>query len=155
MSDVDQPTSMTQVTMLKPVRMTTTEKQSAMLQLSRLYGDYCSICGSRNDLTIDHINPQSNGGSNELSNLQILCRCCNSRKSDWVFGGSHKASKGVTDEQLERYLEDYEIILKERAGIEIAQGFEGESLAEYLYFLELNYPYDTAEFNQDLGAIPF
>ena len=43
--------------------------------------DYkCKICKSENDLTIDHIISVANGGSNELSNLQVLCRKCNSKK---------------------------------------------------------------------------
>lgn len=43
--------------------------------------DYaCRKCGSRRALTIDHITPVSRGGNNERSNLQTLCRPCNSRK---------------------------------------------------------------------------
>jgi hypothetical protein len=40
----------------------------------------CKHCGSRRDLTVDHIFPEFLGGSFELSNLQTLCRRCNSRK---------------------------------------------------------------------------
>jgi len=43
-------------------------------------GYQCLHCGSRNDLTVDHIVPVSRGGSDFLSNLQTLCRPCNSRK---------------------------------------------------------------------------
>lgn len=42
----------------------------------------CKICGSTERLEIDHIIPLSKGGSNELKNLQILCRHCNSVKRD-------------------------------------------------------------------------
>jgi 5-methylcytosine-specific restriction endonuclease McrA len=40
----------------------------------------CRFCGSHHDLTIDHIYPVSRGGTNELTNLQTLCRRCNSSK---------------------------------------------------------------------------
>ena len=42
----------------------------------------CSSCGSTEYLEIDHIIPLARGGSNELDNLQILCRSCNRRK--WI-----------------------------------------------------------------------
>ena len=42
----------------------------------------CIDCGSVIDLIIDHIQPVSSGGSNDPSNLQTLCRSCNSVKSD-------------------------------------------------------------------------
>ena len=37
-------------------------------------------CGAVDDLTIDHIVPRWAGGTNDLGNLQVLCRPCNSRK---------------------------------------------------------------------------
>jgi 5-methylcytosine-specific restriction endonuclease McrA len=40
----------------------------------------CVVCGTMEDLTFDHIVPLAKGGTNELSNLQVLCRACNSKK---------------------------------------------------------------------------
>ena len=40
----------------------------------------CLACGTRRDLTIDHITPLASGGSNDRSNLQTLCRSCNAKK---------------------------------------------------------------------------
>ncbi len=40
----------------------------------------CQHCGVRRYLSVDHIVPESCGGGRELSNLQTLCRSCNSRK---------------------------------------------------------------------------
>jgi 5-methylcytosine-specific restriction endonuclease McrA len=40
----------------------------------------CVQCGSTEDLTWDHIVPLVKGGTNELSNLQVLCRACNGSK---------------------------------------------------------------------------
>lgn len=39
-------------------------------------------CHRTDDLTIDHKVPLSRGGADDLSNLQFLCRPCNSRKRD-------------------------------------------------------------------------
>ena len=49
----------------------------------------CRMCGvSRSDgavLEIDHIHPVSKGGTNDLANLQVLCRECNAGKSNLIL----------------------------------------------------------------------
>jgi len=40
----------------------------------------CVRCGTWQDLTVDHIHPESKGGTLDLNNLQTLCQSCNSRK---------------------------------------------------------------------------
>jgi hypothetical protein len=40
----------------------------------------CQHCGSKEDISIDHILAVSNGGTHDDDNLQVLCRPCNSRK---------------------------------------------------------------------------
>ncbi len=48
------------------------------------YYDYtCLRCGRQEpdiELTVDHVIPLSQGGSNDISNLQPLCGACNTRK---------------------------------------------------------------------------
>lgn len=43
-------------------------------------GEFCQKCGTTEDLTLDHIEALSRGGSNDVSNLRILCRSHNSQK---------------------------------------------------------------------------
>ena len=43
-------------------------------------GYCCKKCGSVEKITIDHIIPVIRGGKNLLSNLELLCRSCNSKK---------------------------------------------------------------------------
>ena len=45
----------------------------------------CQSCGQTKleaELTIDHIIPLARSGSNDISNLQTLCRTSNQRKTD-------------------------------------------------------------------------
>lgn len=61
--------------------------RSYALSLSRRDGDYCGICGMPLDYRtdrfhIDHIWPQSKGGSDDMANLQLAHPSCNARKSN-------------------------------------------------------------------------
>lgn len=47
------------------------------LQVMKRDKEKCVRCDSGADLTIDHIIPQSCGGSHDIDNLRILCRSCN------------------------------------------------------------------------------
>ena len=40
----------------------------------------CQHCGIRKNLSIDHIVPESRGGTLVNDNLQTLCKSCNSKK---------------------------------------------------------------------------
>lgn len=52
-------------------------------------GYRCQMCGAKKSddtqLTIDHIIPLAAGGSNDIDNLQTLCRRCNENKADLIF----------------------------------------------------------------------
>jgi DNA-directed RNA polymerase subunit RPC12/RpoP len=53
-------------------------------KLLHKYNFECVDCGSKENLTIDHIRPVSKGGSDDIKNLQIMCKSCNSKKgSNW------------------------------------------------------------------------
>lgn len=47
-------------------------------------GFKCVKCGETSGLTLDHIIPRSDGGSDELANLQTLCLSCNGKKGNYV-----------------------------------------------------------------------
>jgi hypothetical protein len=49
-------------------------------ELKKRYGDRCLRCGSQDTLCADHVISPRIGGSDELDNLQLLCRRCNSGK---------------------------------------------------------------------------
>ena len=46
------------------------------------YYHKCAYCGSTDRLEIDHIKPISKRGLSEFSNLQVLCKKCNLKKSN-------------------------------------------------------------------------
>ena len=42
----------------------------------------CQYCGSRGNLTVDHVIPKSKGGSSSWENIVASCAPCNRRKGD-------------------------------------------------------------------------
>lgn len=58
----------------KPISKTT------RLLVMRRDNHQCQECGAEDDLTLDHIHPESKGGTNDIENLRVLCRMCNCRK---------------------------------------------------------------------------
>lgn len=54
--------------------------ESEWTQLLETYKNTCPCCGKVGALEIDHIQPISRNGKNEISNIQPLCRDCNQKK---------------------------------------------------------------------------
>ena len=52
-------------------------------RIHRLQKGKCAMCriSLRNRYEVDHINPLARGGSNDASNLQLLCKPCNASKA--------------------------------------------------------------------------
>ena len=70
----------------------------------------CRRCGSVEDLTLDHIIAVANGGSDDDSNLQVLCAECNrnKRSEDGTPGGPRRNATNATTNATEmaaRYTE--------------------------------------------------
>lgn len=78
----------------------------------------CQYCGSKAPdviLEVDHINPISNGGDNELMNLITACFSCNNGKSDKLISDSsivEKQRKQIEELNLRR--QQLEMMLKWR-----------------------------------------
>lgn len=45
----------------------------------------CAYCGTTESITVDHIRPICAGGTDDRSNLQPLCRPCNTQKGARLF----------------------------------------------------------------------
>jgi 5-methylcytosine-specific restriction endonuclease McrA len=54
-------------------------------KMKKMKWKHCLLCGALDRLTIDHIVPVSKGGTNSLSNLQVLCNDCNIKKGDNIL----------------------------------------------------------------------
>lgn len=52
------------------------------MRLCRWFGMKCLCCGKRRRLTVDHVVPFSQGGTNMIENIQPLCIACNCSKRD-------------------------------------------------------------------------
>lgn len=62
-----------------------TSRKDVKEWVSTIHGEECLNCRSSDDLTIDHIKPIARGGENKLSNLQPLCKSCNSAKGTQII----------------------------------------------------------------------
>jgi 5-methylcytosine-specific restriction endonuclease McrA len=49
------------------------------------YNECCGGCGSPLDLEYDHIVPRCKGGTDHVTNIQILCHHCNQHKGKVIY----------------------------------------------------------------------
>jgi len=54
------------------------------------WNNQCAYCGSKEELTLDHIHPRTHGGSDVSQNVLCACRLCNASKGhrdwkDWYY----------------------------------------------------------------------
>jgi 5-methylcytosine-specific restriction endonuclease McrA len=59
--------------------------QYKMQVANRQGGEFCMLCGNRENLQVDHIIAVNTGGSTtKINNMQLLCPCCNNGKTNFV-----------------------------------------------------------------------
>jgi hypothetical protein len=66
-------------------RIPISQYKKVLKLLLHKYNFQCVACRSTDNLTIDHIKPVSRGGTDEMNNLQILCKSCNSKKGSKIM----------------------------------------------------------------------
>jgi 5-methylcytosine-specific restriction endonuclease McrA len=64
---------------IRAARAKGTHTKEEWVALKTIFGG-CVVCGSRNKICRDHIEPIYQGGCDCLGNIQPLCQSCNSRK---------------------------------------------------------------------------
>ena len=67
-------------------------------RIMRRDGYSCVYCGSKKDLTIDHVIPKSKGGDNTWKNLVTCCSPCNLKKGDKLLHESGLVMKNPPSE---------------------------------------------------------
>jgi len=75
--------------------MNSKQKKSKKQQVDERDGSCCCWCRKPflpDDLTIEHMNPKSMGGKNDLENLRLSCRPCNLSRGNKPFPPGYSAS---------------------------------------------------------------
>lgn len=86
----------------------------------------CQYCGSKGDLTFDHVLPRSRGGVTSWDNVVAACSPCNLRKANKSLKQSglslHRPPRQPTAEEMQR------------AGRRFPPNYLHDSWADYLYW---------------------
>jgi 5-methylcytosine-specific restriction endonuclease McrA len=67
----------------------------------------CQYCGTRKDLTIDHVMPRARAGKDSWTNLVTACKKCNAKK------GEHTPEEANMPLKRKPYKPSYSIFLKD------------------------------------------
>lgn len=95
----------------------------------------CQYCGAEAPkavLHVDHINPVSKGGKNDLLNLITACEDCNSGKSDRLLSDDSAVAKQRAQmEELAERREQLEMMLRWRDGLAELVDDQKEAIREH------------------------
>ena len=77
--------------------------------LYKCYGKKCPYCNTKlvvSNMACDHIHPLSLGGNSTVSNLQMICMRCNTRKGPLTDKGFSKLLRWLShqDNDLAKYV---------------------------------------------------
>jgi CRISPR/Cas system Type II protein with McrA/HNH and RuvC-like nuclease domain len=70
------------IRLLKYIKFQTRKLRVNRNRVFKRDGNQCVYCGSKKELTIDHVIPKSRGGTNEWTNLVTCCSKCNLKKGN-------------------------------------------------------------------------
>jgi len=71
----------------------------------------CQYCGTKKDLTLDHVVPSSRGGTHSWTNLVSACKRCNAKKGDYT---PEEAGMPLS---LKPYKPSYALFLRDISGM--------------------------------------
>lgn len=95
----------------------------------------CQYCGGKSPdvlLEVDHINPVSKGGDNNIINLVTSCKTCNSGKSDKVLSDQTVLEKQRKQlEELEERRSQLEMMMKWQHGLLDERDRQVDAFIEY------------------------
>lgn len=74
-------------------------------------GFQCQYCGTKRDLTLDHVLPSSRGGAHAWTNLITACKRCNAKKGDYT---PEEAGMFL---HLKPYKPSYALFLRDISGV--------------------------------------
>lgn len=60
----------------------------------------CAYCGSKENITLDHIIPQAKGGTDHITNVICACESCNRAKAHTDFYGWYPKQEFYTEERF-------------------------------------------------------
>ena len=93
---------------------------------------YCGADAPQVVLHVDHIEPVSGGGTNEITNLITACEACNLGKSDVPLSDQAAVVKAKNQlDELQERREQLELIMEWRKGLRNLDGEVVQKLADY------------------------
>lgn len=69
------------------------------------WNNQCAYCGNVENLTLDHITPQSKGGTNRLTNVICACDKCNKSKGHQMWSNWYLQQNFFSTERLSKIIE--------------------------------------------------